>query len=265
MVLCNGSILLCGGTNNSRKCLQLDHGIWKEHSTLNEPRVLHSAVTTQKATFLFGGRDSPYTYEYLPKDSTTWLMGKTRLPLINTTTLFFQYGHFDGCAIAVRSEQEILLIGGGHDINDRIIKFDVNKHTFQVWHSKLKVGRFAHRCAFIPNTNKVMITGGYTEVGSGVILDSTEILNTEDGSITMGSSMNSKRTRHGLDVVTINGEDRLAAFGGYNDRNHEVDCVEFYNTQTKKWEMTSIKMNEPKGWFGFLSIKLNLANQLLKF
>ena len=76
MVLHDKSILLCGGKNNYQKCLQLDHGTWKEHSTLDEKRIDHSAVTTQTATFLFGGSYS-ITYEYLPKDSTSWLMGKT--------------------------------------------------------------------------------------------------------------------------------------------------------------------------------------------
>merc|ERR1719210_3272030 len=38
MVLHNGIILLCGGSNNKQKCLQLDHGTWKEHSSLNKER-----------------------------------------------------------------------------------------------------------------------------------------------------------------------------------------------------------------------------------
>ena len=66
MVAHNGTILLCGGWDNSNKCLQLDHGTWKKHSTLNEARVWHSIVTTQAATFLFGGLNSSTTYEYLP-------------------------------------------------------------------------------------------------------------------------------------------------------------------------------------------------------
>ena len=77
MVTHNDTILLCGGENNSKKCFQLDHGTWKEHSTLNVERDWHSAVTTQTATFVFGGDYSDKTYEYLPKDSTKWLMGKT--------------------------------------------------------------------------------------------------------------------------------------------------------------------------------------------
>ena len=53
MVFHDGAILLSGGRDNWQKCLQLDHGTWKEHSTLNQKRDYHSAVTTQTATFLF--------------------------------------------------------------------------------------------------------------------------------------------------------------------------------------------------------------------
>ena len=72
MVEHDGTILLCGGYGNSDKCLQLDHGAWKEHSTLNVKRVWHSAVTIQTATFIFGGCYSNQTYEYLPEDFTEW-------------------------------------------------------------------------------------------------------------------------------------------------------------------------------------------------
>ena len=56
MILHNGTILLCGGwRTESQKCLQLDHGTWKEHSTFNSPRYCHSSVSTQSAAFIFGG------------------------------------------------------------------------------------------------------------------------------------------------------------------------------------------------------------------
>ena len=176
-----------------------------------------------------------------------------------------------GCAISVKSEQEIWLIGGsGSNANalNRILCFNVNEHTFKTLNFQLKIGRFGHNCAFIPNTNKIMITGGcstYSDVNNIVhveCLDSTEILDTEDGTITKGSSMNFKRYGNGMDVVTINGEDRLAVFGG-STGERDLDCVEFYNIHSKKWEISSIKMKEPKKCFGFLSMKLNLANQLL--
>ena len=41
MVMHNGTVLLCGGEYNYNKCLQLDHGTWKEHSTLNVQRYYH--------------------------------------------------------------------------------------------------------------------------------------------------------------------------------------------------------------------------------
>ena len=113
-----------------QKCLQLDHGTWKEHSTLNKERLFHSAVTTQTATFLFGGDYSRKTYEYLPKDSTTWLMGKTEIP----------GGFSRGCAIAVKSDQEIWLIGGRRTYK-RILSFNVKDHSFQELPSQLNVGR----------------------------------------------------------------------------------------------------------------------------
>ena len=96
-----------------------------------------------------------------------------------------------------------------------------------------------------------MITGGY---GNGVLY-STEILDTEDGSVTMASPMNSKRVSHGMGVVTINGEERLAVFGG-SDGGTELDSVELYNSQTEKWENTDIKLKEAKRDFGFLTVRL---------
>ena len=103
LTLNNGKMLICGGWNNEKKCLQLENGTWKVHSILNNERLYHSAVTTSSATFLFGSYNSWDTYEYLPKDSTTWLPGKTGIPI----------GFESGCAIAVKSEKEIWLIGVG--------------------------------------------------------------------------------------------------------------------------------------------------------
>ena len=242
MVLHDGAILLCGGTYNLRKCLQLDHGTWKEHSTLNQKRRFHSAVTTQTATFQFGGFKSRKTYEYLPEGSSTWLIGKTEIP-----------GGFSyGCAIAVKSDQEIWLIGG-LGTEKRILSFNVNDHTFRELPFRLNVRRIRHKCAFIPNTKKVMITGGIRD-------NSTEILDTEDGSVTMASPMNSKRSNHGMGILTIKGEDRLAVFGGYGDdngNNINLDSIETYNSQTEKWETSDNKLNEQKRLFSYLTVKLS--------
>ena len=237
----DGNILLCAGIDDISKCLKLEGGAWVEHSSLNKRRVWEMAVPTKTATFIFGGIRSRRTYEYLPKDSTTWLMGKTDIP----------GGFTVGCAIAVKSDQEIWLIGGNR--TERILSFNVEDHTFQELPSQLNVGRYGHSCAFTPNTNKVMITGGHNQ--NEGYLDSTEILDTEDGSVTMASPMNSKRDYHGMGVVTINGEERLAVFGGSNG-GFWLDSVELYNFQTEKWETVEIRLKIRRINFGFLSVKL---------
>ena len=245
MVVHNGTILLCGGFSNEKKCLQLDHGTWKVHSTLNEERVDHSAVTTQMATFLFGGERSRTTYEYLPRGSTKWLMGKTQIPR----------GFDSGCAIAVKSEKEIWLIGG-ESTENRILSFNVENHSFQELHFQLTTGRQGHKCAYIPNTNKIIITGGYIQGYGYGYLNSTEIIDVRDGRISRASPMNLKRHQHGMGIVTINGEDKLVAFGGKRSWQSCLDCVEVYNTKTRKWEHTDIKLKAPKTSFGFLNVKL---------
>ena len=246
MVIHDETILMCGGLTNAQKCFQLDHGTWKMHSTLNSERVANSIVATQKATFIFGGRWSRKTYEYLPKGSTTWVLGETEIPGM---------GFASGCAIAVNSEQEIWLIGGeGGGPSNRIYSFNVNNHTFHEMATQLNIGRIGHRCAFIPNTNKIMVTGG---CHSG-FMSSTEILNSEDGSITMASPMNSKRSGHGMGVITINGEDQLAVFGGFIGHIW-LESVEVYNIRTEKWDLTDIRLKKPKDCFGFLTVKLSDA------
>ena len=97
-----------------------------------------------------------------------------------------------------------------------------------------------------------MITGGY----SYGYLDSTEILDTEDGSVTKASPMNTKRHAHGMDIVSINGEDRLAVYGGNRSWHTSLDCVEVYNTTTGKWEYTDIKLKITNAFFGYLNVKL---------
>ena len=86
-------------------------------------------------------------------------------------------------------------------------------------------------------------------------MKSTEIYDTEDGSITMASPMNFERYGHGIGIITINGDDRLAVFGG-DRRNPIGGSVELYNTETTKWETTNTKLNGGNHNFGFLEVSL---------
>ena len=222
------------------KCFKFNKDFSKDrvHSVClaKEDALGSSFVTTANATYIFGGHNDPTRYEYLPIGSTTWHEGKNQIP-----------GGFEfGCAIAIKSDQEILLMGGRNK-SHRILSFNTTDHTFEELPAQLKNSRLGGaRCAFIPGTKKVIITGG-------INTRSTEIFNTEDGSITWGNPMNYARIGHGIGTFTMNDEDRLVVFGGGDDR------FEVYNPQNSRWEMTDLTLNEsmnPYGHFGYLSLRL---------
>ena len=135
----DGNILLCADIDEISKCLKLEGGTWMEHSSLNKRRAWETVVPTKTATFIFGGNKSRKTYEYLPKDSTTWLMGKTEIP-----GCFFK-----GCAIAVKSDQEIWLIGGYQTLK-RILSFNVKDHTLSRTTFSVECGKAWTQMCFHP-------------------------------------------------------------------------------------------------------------------
>ena len=243
MVLNNGAILACGG-GDFQECFQLVNGTWKKRSNLNRRAECHSVATTQMATFIFGGFGfngfNCYSYEYLPEDSTKWFVGWKKIP----------GGFVDGCAIALKPDREIWLIGG-LGTERRILSFNVIDHTFCELPFQLNEGRIGLRCAFIPNSNKIMLTGGHDS-------SSTEIIDTVDRSVKRASPMNYARYKHGMGVITIKGENRLAVFGGINwSMDLRYNCVEIYNTQTEKWETSDINYKGKSHEFGFLAVKLS--------
>ena len=225
----------------------------KPHSTLNCSRDFGTAVTINSETFIFGGRYEDDTYEYLPKDSDTWILGKSEIP--DGISLAF--------AIAIESKQEILLIGG-REFSQRILKFNVKNHTFEELSTRLLYKRYGHKCAFIPGTKKIIITGGSSDLYSQNYssMSTTEILDTEDYSITVAHNpMNFRRTHHGIGIMTFNDEERLAVFGGLNVFR-SLDCVEVFNTKTFKWEMTDIKLSQEMHGFGYLSVNHKYISKL---
>ena len=106
-------------------------------------------------------------------------------------------------------------------------------------------------CVQIPNTTKIMITGG--KDGS-IYHSSTEIFDTSTRTISYGPSMNSQRAYHGLGILTILNEDRVVAIGGYTG-SQNLDTVEAYNQYTNTWGYLSIQLLSPKRAFGSLTIK----------
>ena len=67
--------------------------------------------------------------------------------------------------------------------------------------------------------------------------------------------LNFPRTEHGIGIVTINDEEKLAVFGGWGEKFKKLDNVEFYNAITKTWETSNITLNEPNCAFTSLTFK----------
>ena len=184
-----------------------------------------------------------------------WLMYKEQDSEMDPRTIDIpggnNYGFF---VIADRSGQKIYLIGGP-GTPSRILKFNVENKTFTELPTKLIVPRRGgHMCALIPNSNKIMITGGKYDSSR-----STEIFDTENESITLAGEMNFERKDHGIGVLTINDQDRLAVFGGVYDLfgsiKDSLRSVELYDAQNNIWEISAIKMQKVRADFGFKSFK----------
>ena len=152
-----------------------------------------------------------------------------------------------GCTVYVKSRKEIWLIGSQFDEDsDQIMIFDIENQTFREFSARLEWGRFETRGALIPgNDNKILITGGALITPDS----SVEIIDTENGTVTEVSPLNTERAGHGIGILEINGEEKLVVFGGSKE-----SFMEIYNTQTRKWEIaTNIRFSTDSS-FGFLTV-----------
>ena len=72
----------------------------------------------------------------------------------------------------------------------------------------------------------------------------------------MASPMNHRRCGHGMGIINVNGEERLAVFGGYGGYGgSDLRNVELYNTETLKWELAeNVTLNVSRTKFGFVNV-----------
>ena len=255
----NKTVLYCA----SYSCFELKFGsltsssIWAHHSSLNNYRGYSSGVSTNSASFLFGGytSSSEDTYEYMEFGSNVWKNGQTSLPMT----------YEGGCGVAV-SNEKILLIGGdtgnSYKSDTRIWSFDTLTHTITQLPIYLKQRRRDHACIRIPNTEKVLVTGGMSYNSGWHRINSAEIIDISTQSVTYTGSMNSARNAHGMGIMTIGNVDKIITFGGYYKKS--LDTIEVFHEDTQSWEMLSTRLSKPKSHFGYLSI-MNTGDTLLTF
>ena len=264
----DGALVSCGGQagknyrnsfgiglKSSLRCLQLDaiSRSWKFHSVLNEDeKFMRTAVTTKAGTVLLRF-DYTLELEHLPENAKKWQRVK-----LNSNGEDALAGLNHKSAVVDQSGQMIWIFGP-----ENVFLLDLVKSSISKVASKLNVPRYNPRCAYLPNTKKIIITGGIKWIPGpdgdgdfGEPLEATEIFDTEDRTITMASPMNHMRYNHGIGTITIQGEDRVAVFGGTSTSNFSLDNLELYNAKTDLWELSKIKLKENYDEVTCVTVKL---------
>ena len=232
----HGDVTLLGANPNRRDCLKVkETEYWKKYNMFLVKRTNHASVSTKKGLYVFGGIENCQSYEYLPKDSTTWLMGKNEIPI----------SFRNGCAIYLHGN--IYLIGNW---SDQIIKFDVIQETFEVLTTKLTSKRMWTRCGIIPHSKKIIITGGHDFDGP---VDYCEIYDTESGSVTFTKPMKKKRYDHALVTMPLNGKDKIIVFGG-RAFSENPQNIEVLDVEKLEWNSIDLDVNNVK--FGSVTLDL---------
>ena len=240
----NQEILICGGYNNEKTCLEMKQNNWEHHSSnLNEKRRLASAVSMPTGVFIFGGEESKTTWEWLPSGTKVWKNGGT-IP---------GSGFREGCAVQT-SKNEIALIGG-EDTEKQILKFNIESKKWTNYGNVLKQDRKFHSCVLFDK--QIIVSGGHVYPD---YLSSTEIIDIQDLTTSkLSSNMVKSRSWHGLVVAHVQNKLSVLAIGGYNSNDKYLDSIEIWNPTTKTWTMSDMKLSEGKGSFGYASVPTHLV------
>ena len=177
------------------------------------------------------------TWEWLPSGTNQWISGNTSIP---------DDGFWNGCAVKI-NDNEILLIGG-YDTYERVLKFNTITKQFINLGNILNYGRTLHACTRFQD--EIIIAGGQFAPSS------TEIINLNDLTTahTAGNFVQA-RAFHSLVVVHIDSKPTVLALGGFNDYGQNLDSIEMWNSTTETWTMSSMKLTEPKDSFGIVSFR----------
>ena len=193
-----------------------------------------------RGTYLFGGDANPKTWEWLPSGSSTWVQGGS-IP---------GSGFTSGCGVQI-SYQEILLIGG-YDSRQRILKFNIYSEEWTEMDEKLQTGRYYHSCVVFKNN--IIVSGGLDD--DYFSLKSTQIIDKDNLTLSYSSEMKLAREKHKLVVAYYNNQPTVLAIGGWP----YTDSIEVWDPESKTWSFSSdLALSEKKYGFGALSVPTHLV------
>ena len=235
----NELMTLGGGHGDSKQCYKLVNDKWQKQSPLTQPRMFAVGITMTDGVYVFGGKDSPLTSDFLPNGQSEWQAG----PAVP------EPGIDSGHGVAI-SPTELLLVGGQRRSLNKILKYNIESRTWTKVGSLLQ-GRFDHRCFF--HGGKIVVTGGIGEYPK-----STEIITISDGTfrIRKVGSLNVERYGHGMGIAHINGKSKLIVFGGHKYNGSYLDSIEEWDDESETWTMSTekFKLSEAKFDFGYCQL-----------
>ena len=248
MVFTNDNDLIVMGNYpmapDRRQCVAVKR--WPIFSSLPSPRVSAIGITMANGIYMFGGRESPRTSDFLPNGKFNWTIGP------DIPGMGCQYGH--GVAISPTT----LVLTGGLDTPHKMIAFNTEiQEWFEI--GTLLEGRTDHRCIFY--NGKLIVTGGYDGWNE---LKSTEIHDLSKGTSRAAANLNVARMGHGMGIINLNGYSTLVAFGGENCkiRGKYLDSVEEWNDMEETWTLSTLKLSEGRSDFGYCSGKMSTFQYL---
>ena len=218
---------------------------WKNASELIHYRSHSTAITMKDTTFIFGGFYSQNTSEILRHGDDMWVQGPP-IPFD------FEYG----CGVKI-SDNELVLIGGGHEDNSKVIlKLDT---LTKKWHSvslKLQQPRSGHKC--IKFNQKVIITGGRMNLTSTEVIDLSQRNNWQ---VRYAGNTNIGRLFHSMAIINVDNVPTVSIFSG----NPCDTQVEVWNDHNETWEITDkVRPIESRGMFSHVTIEKNWFTDCLK-
>ena len=231
-------IIICGGSFNEKRCLEMVSNTWVQHSSLNQKRRCASAISMESGSFFFGGIDSKATWEWLPSGSSKWIPGNSSIPVP---------GIKRGCAVKI-SQNEIALIGG-RESPRKLISYNTKTGQWKNYGNILKEGRSGHACVLF--NEKIFVVGGNSEAD---YFNSTEVIDLRDLTIsTLSGNLIQRRANHGLAVVHVGNNRTVIAMGGIEE-GVDLDSIEAWDETTGKWTMLDMKISLAKSAFAYLSV-----------
>ena len=208
--------------------------------------------TTEIGVFIFGGDGhaglDDKTSDFLLKNSKTWVEGP-KIPV----------GIRRGCGVDLPEAEEVFLIGGYHDNEKSIIKYNYREWSRE-WSNvtKLSFRRTGHACTRLGN--EVIIAGGIDNLGNTI--DSTEIINLVTLDIKIVGALKVPRSYFGLATFNDGKQFRILAFGGYDSNENSglqfLSSVEEWNMEEQTWQvLQDVSLKEGKSGFGYYEVSVD--------